>query len=376
MGRKPVVPAALAESLTADKPPSASARAVSVLSGELPADLAAKSVDDLACEIIALQIQGTRVLLAVGRRLLAAKEKLSHGEWLPFLEGVNIPERLAQRYMKLAREWSSNPTILSDLGMSKALALLALPAPQRDEFIAEGHVVNGEEKSVTEMSAKELADAIKARKDAEAQLETVRQQLADAERDAEQNRGELVRANQRLELAQTETAKAVAERDEERDKRIKATDELFRLKNQPIEVAVEKVVDADAIEAAKQEVRDALSSEFEAAKKAKENEQSALARLKHAESDAKLAQAAMETAQSDANAAREELERVKAENETLRKSAPLADSDLSLFLVLFEQVQASVNKMHGILQNQPPEKQESLKKALSTLADTVRKKAE
>lgn len=37
---------------------------------------------------------------------------------------------------------------MTDLGVSKALVLLALPASERDEFLEKKHTVNGEEKGV------------------------------------------------------------------------------------------------------------------------------------------------------------------------------------------------------------------------------------
>ena len=40
----------------------------------------------------------------LGERLLKEKERMAHGEWLPFLERVEISPRWAQRYMQVARE--------------------------------------------------------------------------------------------------------------------------------------------------------------------------------------------------------------------------------------------------------------------------------
>lgn len=378
MPRKPVIPAALAESLTTPKPPAASARAVSVLASD---ELTEKTIDELTAEILALQIQGNKVLFAIGKRLIAAKEKLSHGDWLPWLESVNIPERLAQRYMQLAREWAANPSILSDLGMSKALALLALPEDTRAEFVAEGHVVNGEAKSVADMSAKELADAIKARKDAETELASVRQRLDESERrrneaeqDAEKQHGELVRTHQRLELAQKETVDVRQQLKSEQAARFAVADELAALKAKPVDVAVEKVVDPAAIEAAKQEVRDFMQSQIDAAnvhrteaEKALESERRRADDVQH---DLDVAKSDAESARKDAQSARKELERVKAEK------TPIGNKDLSLFAVLFEQTSAVVNQMHGILLKQDSAGQEKMRKSLAALAESIRKKAE
>lgn len=383
MPRKPVIPAAVADSLTADKPPSASvsARAVSVLYTDAADVLASKTIDDLTCEILALQIQGSKVLLAIGKRLIAAKDKLSHGDWLPWLESVNIPERLAQRYMKLARGWSANPTILTDLGMSKALALLALPDDVRDEFIIEGHCVNGAEKSVVDMSAKELADAIKARKDAEYALEMTKQELATSERrlnEATQAKNdmssELSKANQSL----ADTQKALTETrnllDTEQQARVAVADELAALKAKPVDVAVQKIVDPDALEQARKEVREKMQMDLDFARSDAETARQSLATAKadaeKAEQARKDTEAALIEANKATDAARKELERVKAEKK------PLADKDLSLFSVLYEQAQVTVNQMQGIILKLSPNKQENTRKALSALADKIRKAAE
>lgn len=385
MSRKPVVPAAVADALTAEKPPSATVRAVSVLASD---ELNGKTIDELTFEILALQIQGNKVLFAIGKRLIAAKDKLSHGDWLPWLDSVNIPERLAQRYMRLAREWAANPSILSDLGMSKALALLALPEAVRDEFVAEAHVVNGEEKSVVDMSNAELKAAIRARQAAESELDTVKCRLAESERlrseaeqDAEKQHGELVRTCQRLELARKETVDVRELLKSEQAARFAVADELAALKAKPVDVAIEKVVDKEAIEAAKQEGRKSvqrLADEANAERdririnldKTRANLETVTKERDAEQERANAAQHNLDAARKDAESARQELERVKAEK------TPIGNKDLSLFAVLFEQTSAAVNQMHGILLKQDSAGQEKMRKSLAALAESIRKKAE
>ena len=80
----------------------------------------------------------------------------------------------------MAREYE-NPSLVTDLGASKALQLLALPASEREGFLAEKHDVNGQEKTVTEMSKRELAQAIRDRDEARKAAETARADAAAAE---------------------------------------------------------------------------------------------------------------------------------------------------------------------------------------------------
>src|SRR4051812_29165519 len=69
--------------------------------------------------------------IRAGEALIAAKAKVRHGEWLPWLE-AHFPasERTAQGYMRLAR----NPQRVADLGTVRAgLAELAEPREGDDE---------------------------------------------------------------------------------------------------------------------------------------------------------------------------------------------------------------------------------------------------
>jgi hypothetical protein len=70
--------------------------------------------------------------LEAGHLLHEAKASCHHGEWLPFLERSAVPERKAQRYMKLAKSGLKSDTV-SDLGGIKAALKwaegLCLPRP-------------------------------------------------------------------------------------------------------------------------------------------------------------------------------------------------------------------------------------------------------
>lgn len=115
-------------------------------------EAAPRSIEVITAEIWLYKQQAGAAILEIGRRLNEAKAQLSHGEWLPWLEEkVEFSEVTAQRFMRLAREYE-NPSLVTDLGASKALQLLALPASERGEFIAEKHEVNGQEKTVMELA--------------------------------------------------------------------------------------------------------------------------------------------------------------------------------------------------------------------------------
>jgi len=92
----------------------------------------------------------------MGQLLIEAKAKLKHGEWTEWLKNkIDMSDVGAQRCMKLAREYE-NPSALTVLGVTKAIAILRLPESERDEFIAATHEIDDELKSVEQMSSREL----------------------------------------------------------------------------------------------------------------------------------------------------------------------------------------------------------------------------
>jgi len=131
--------------------------------------IAVSEIGTLTTEILILKQQTAQNLIEIGKRLVIVKDNLPHGEWGKWLkEKVDFTDRTAQRFMKVANEFS-NTTALSDLPKSKVFALLDLPGEEREEFVKSN--------PVSEMSTRELQEAIKAQKKAE-------KRAADAEKKA------------------------------------------------------------------------------------------------------------------------------------------------------------------------------------------------
>jgi hypothetical protein len=92
-------------------------------------DLAARIRGEHEACISALQ-RGLAHAIAAGKLLLEAKEQIPHGQWLPWLrEHAQIPERTAQRYMKVA-PWAAEikSDKMADL-TGNVVELLAPPRP-------------------------------------------------------------------------------------------------------------------------------------------------------------------------------------------------------------------------------------------------------
>ena len=187
-----------------------------------------RSITAITDEIIFYKSVGGQAVIEIGKRLAEAKAQLKHGEWLPWLrEKVEFSETSAQRFMQLAREYG-NTSLVGDLGTSKALVLLALPASERENFASEKHLVNGEEKSVVEMSKRELEEAVRQQKIAEAERNEARRALEAQRKETEEANAKVQAAQDAADAARAEvenaqgTALAAQERAAELERELKA----------------------------------------------------------------------------------------------------------------------------------------------------------
>ena len=302
---------------------------------EMDAAFEERDIEVITEEINFYKRQAGSAILEIGKRLVEAKEQLSHGEWLPWLEKkVAFSERSAQQYMRLWKEYGKS-ALSADLSVSKALVLLALPESEREDFAAEKHTVNGEEKTVSSMTVKELEKAI-------------------AERNA----------------AREEAEKAAADIQEAKDNALAAQEELARvrkeleeLRSRPVEVAVQTVdASAEQIAAARLEAEQAAAAQVEKAKKTLAEAQE---RVRQAEEQvaaaAKEKEAALDAAQS-----------YKAEAEAARKKlAASGNEGLIKFKTLFDQTIANVNTLAELLRQQPEEEREKLGRAMQALSQQI-----
>lgn len=202
-----------------------------------PAVSGARDIETITDEILDLKNTAGEALLEIGARLIEAKSLLSHGEWLTWLsEKVEFSERSANRIMKISREWT-NPTTLSDLGASKVLALLALPEPERNEFM--------EEVPVEDMSVRELEKAIRERDEARKSQE----KMADD-----------------LKLANNLLKQAGLERDEASARIAELERQLKELREKPVDVAV-MAADQEALDAARAEAVEEMQAKVDQARR-------------------------------------------------------------------------------------------------------------
>ena len=304
-----------------------------------------RTIETITDEILDAKRTGGEAILTSGRCLIEAKDVLPHGEWLPWLnERVELSERTAQKFMRLAQKWS-NPSALADLGATKALMLLALPEEERDEFI--------EDHNVIDMSTRQLEQAIRERDEARKAAEAAKANASAAEQ-ARAKMAEDMRTTQNL----LESARADAD---SAGSRARVLEEKLRmLQEQPVEVAVETVVDPEALEKATAEAVAEIKAKLDKAREAKAK----------ADEKRKQAEASVEILKKSL----ENMER----NE--KKAALGADKDVAQFEVLFSQGQELANKMRGLLLKARGREDMSaaqmMEKALKALADAIGRCAE
>ncbi|MBM6926942.1 DUF3102 domain-containing protein [Pseudoflavonifractor phocaeensis] len=304
-----------------------------------------RTIEAITGEILEAKRAGGEAILTIGRCLMEAKGMLRHGEWLPWLnERVELSERTAQKFMKLAREWS-NPNTLADLGASKALMLLALPEGERDAFL--------EDHNVIDMSARQLEAAIKERDEARAAAEQAQADKQHAEQSRAKMEEDMRLLNARLAGSREDQEQAMQD-----VARLEA--ELAELKARPVEVAVETVVDQEAIDKARAEAVAEMQAKLDKAKEA-----AARARDK----------------QKQAEASVEILKRSLEEREKVDKKAAIAgDKELVQFEVLFNQGQELAHKMQGYLLKARGRADQTaaqgMEKAIRALADLMGRCAE
>ena len=363
----------LAVELGLEEPPldeDAAFLAADIGMGAEPPQEPFRDLEIIESEILIYKRNAGQAIIEIGKRLNEAKAQLSHGEWLPWLrEKVDISERSARDFMRLAREYSKSAEI-ADLGASKALALLALPVSEREQFAAEKHEVDGVEKSVSDMTAKELKKAIEERDAARQTMEAMKARAEVAEQSREKMEKDMIHLKELQKRArEAEEAKA------EELRRVEA--ELEALRAKPVDVAVEYRTDPKELDAAREEGLSQARKSSQAILDAKEKA------LAAAEEQAKKLKEDLRRAREEAKAANINLQNAEKEAREAKKQAENAgklakvnsNENMVKFGVLFNQTQDMVNRMADAMGKEPEENRAKMRKAMEALADAIRKAA-
>lgn len=319
----------------------------------------ARTVEVVAAEINALTASMLGNIVEIGRRMCEAKEMLPYGTFGTWIkENTGYSTSTANNFMRLFQEYGSPQGCLfgaqvecqtfGKLSYSKALALLSVPAEEREKFV--------EEHDVADMSTRELQQAIKerdeARKKAEDLEKAMEEQLEEQrtvyDTDMADIQGRLEEAENRAagyaKKLEDAKAKAAAELEKAQADISALKAELEEVAEAPTPVAVETVVDEEAVkaaaEAARKEAAEQLKAKIEKAEQAK-------ARAEQAKAKAEQELAAVKVAQEEARAiADREKEAMTEQMKALQKKLAVASSsEMTIFKLHFEQGQASIDKM-------------------------------
>lgn len=300
-----------------------------------------RSISNITEEIQELKAEAQCLIVnyvcKIGKRLAEAKAILQHGEWAEWLESeVNFSQRTATNYMKIYEEYGSEQTSLfsgnsqaiANLGYTKALQLLAIPAADREEFV--------EENKVEELSTRQLDDLIRERDEAlkrAEEVENIQNQLEIANATAKKKESEAAIASKKLDEALYE--KTLLE--EELKREIARTK---KLKDNP------KIPN---------KLKEKLKSEAEQAAKTEYEEQSRELDERIAKVEAKIRTAEAEKATAEAKAAE------------LAKKLSMSSAEVTEFKTAFEQVQTWNGKCLNIIDRiENPETAAKLKTAMQT----------
>jgi len=205
-------------------------------------ELTTRTPQVIAAEIRSIDTQTREIVLRsaieIGKRLNEVKALVPHGEWGAWLEAnVHYSQSTANNFMRIADEYGSNFQAIENLSYTKALALLGVPAEEREQFVQEHDVEN--------MSARELQQTIKEKKRLEKELKK-------SQEAAEKERKEREALEKRVAQLQTELADAkIAGNAEEAQKlqealaeaqvKVKQLEKELRAKPIDVPAVVEKI---------------------------------------------------------------------------------------------------------------------------------------
>lgn len=302
-----------------------------------------RTVDTVTLEIVTLKRQAGQVLMGyaieIGRRLVEVKAMLPHGAWGDYLKNrVEYSQSTADNFMKLFREYGEtqqslfgaepNSQTIANLPYSKALALLALPADDREAFVAEN--------DVEAMSTRELQAALRAKEEAEAEARNAEESRAKMEAD-------MAAANEHMAAARAAAEESRQAQEAAEARAAELARRLEELEQRPIEVAVEAADPAEldkAREEGRQEAEKVLQEKLGAAERDKE------AAVKLAREELAAAEEAAREAQKAGKGTAAALKKAQEESDRLRRELAAASSkQVTVFEVRFKNTQTEFAAM-------------------------------
>ena len=121
------------------------------------------NIERTTAEILILKEQTAQNIVEIGKRLIAVKDNLQHGEFSEWLkERVDISHRTANNFMKVATTFSNSQAI-ANLGSTKLFLLAGLDEEDRQEVMKENNV--------EDMTTRQLEQAVREKKELKKRLD-------------------------------------------------------------------------------------------------------------------------------------------------------------------------------------------------------------
>ena len=309
-----------------------------------------RTLEVVAAEIRTFTASMLNNIIEIGRRMCEAKAMLPYGKFGDWIkENTGYSRSTANNFMRLFEEYGSRQGSLfgatledvqtfGQLTYTQALALLALPSGEREEFV-EAH-------DMEHMSTRELQAAIEERNKAQKELEDTKQLYNTAKAEVDEVEGKLNAANARV-------------------KELEGRPPEVRQDQEAIDKAVAEAVEkANAAHAA--ELNKLKASEERKRKKLEKQIAEAEKTAKDAEE--KAAEAGKETSE-ETEALRAEAEKQKAEADRLRRELALSGEATVTFKLYFSAWQKDYANMMNALEKADNETAGKLKAAVNAQID-------
>lgn len=331
----------------------------------------ARDIEIVTAEIVTIKRQAQQVLIhsaiEIGRRLTEAKAMVPFGEWGKYLEErVEYSQSTANNLMKIYKEYGSDQESLFDgfaksqsfanLNYTQALALLSVPADDREQFAVENDVEHKSTREIQEL-IRQRDEALEAQAGAEAALAEAKDMVDIAADKMAEKDNRLKSAEESVAAREKEAAELRALLDKAKKAEKEAKAQLKEARENP-------TISDDQMAQIRQEAE--ATAGAEAAQKAAKRFEAKLAK---AEKELVAAKQAAEDAKREAQEERETAE-------AALKQLKLASPEAAVFKTLFAQTQSSFNSLFGAyydIQKADPGLAANLKTAILTMLEQQRK---
>lgn len=174
-----------------------------------------RTLEQLTTEILYIKAQTCVNYWEMGCRLKEVKAQLPHGEWGKWLaETVGFSQQSAGRLISIADAFP-NSTALSNLPVTKVWLLSTADEAIREDILAHPQLVDGQMKTVDEMTTRQMEKVIREKKTAEKEVQKAKDALRQ-----EQNKNAALSAQLEESQRQAEEAREEGRREEREAQRI------------------------------------------------------------------------------------------------------------------------------------------------------------